>query len=107
LPALSDDLEAAHVVQLFPGFDGAVEIGNAAGELGVLRQERLAFRLGLLQPGDLGGDLAAVGLQELGFGLADGTATSKRAPASFSWPRALCLPQRPRLSSVATCCARW
>ena len=70
-PALSEHLEVAHVLQLFPGFDGTAEIGDVGRDVGVLGQEGLAFGWGLLQPGDLGGDLASSGLQELRLGLAD------------------------------------
>jgi hypothetical protein len=77
-------LEAAHVVQLFPGFDGAAEVGNAAGEVGMLDQQGLASGLGFLQPGDLGGNLAASGLQELG--------PARRRPVGGSRPRRRALP---------------
>jgi hypothetical protein len=62
LPALWEDLEAAHVLRLFPGFDRAVEVGDTAGEVGALGQEGLACRLRALEPGHLGDDLAPTGL---------------------------------------------
>ena len=82
------------------------------GSVGVLGQEGLACGLGLLQPGDLGGDLAAPGLQELGFGLADGSPCLHGGVEAGAYvlqarARALCLAHRPRLSSSATCCACW
>ena len=38
---LPEELQAAHVLQLFPGFDRAVEVRDAARQVGVLGQEGL------------------------------------------------------------------
>jgi hypothetical protein len=65
LLAFAKHLEASHVLQLFTGFDGAVEIGDPARDFRVIGQEGLACGLGLL--------LAAAGLQELRLWLADGS----------------------------------
>ena len=60
--ALAEHLETAHVLQLLPGSDRAVEIGDAARDVGVLGQEGLACGLGLLQTGDLAAGPPGAGL---------------------------------------------
>jgi hypothetical protein len=109
--ALAKHLEASQVFQLFTGFDGAAELGDAAGEVGVLGQEGLAYMLGLLQSGDLGATWRRRATRSWALGsptaLQVCMAASKRAPTSFSSRCALWLAHRPRLSSSATSCARW